>query len=421
MAETTDARYKHQLFEDNDSGLGSIPRHLTSFGMEEHTSGQKGNSDFCPSTSPLMSLTDDLLHLNLDADHTHDIDLGGRACADRQRLALLEHCEAKLRTAGNFLDSEHQDSGNFSITTLSVAESESEHCDKFSESEHQNTHTRFATQEERMDGESNTYPLQEQDSTLYITPEQRVALYQGDADGDNWLHLSIIHGHLDLAITLIALAPDYIWLSYSNHLRQTPLHLAVLTGQDRLVRRLVTAGAIVDAQDLRGETPLHIACRTGCIQVVKNLLAPVRHSELQKNTWDIPYQRLPQDLGIQNCEGQTPLHVATIAGHKDIVQLLLNAGADPNAAEAKSGRTALHLAAERGRAGLVELLVSCNDVDLLRRTYAGMTAAHLALGRNLDLIVHILQADSDDLSDAESDMTMIGSDSDTELWEDGKE
>ena len=434
-----DNGHKDQLFEYNDSGLGSMPRDLCSIDMMDSPvdchqdsdqmtvnqtvthSKQEDSGCGCPETfqgGHLTSLTSGLLNLNLNAREKTDCDNNGPCFPDRQRMEILERHEAAMRRGGktelNSLLCEN-DSGNFSITTASIVATDIEE-DEPASHEEQDELTKSAVRHDTVD----SHAVQGGSDTFIVSAEQRVTLYQGDADGDNWLHLSIIHGRLDLAMALITLAPDYIWLSYSNLLRQTPLHLAVLTGQDRLVRSLVCAGANVDAQDLRGDTPLHIACRLGHLQTVKSLLTPVRYKENhQDNMWKVPCQRLPQDLGVQNSEGQTPLHIAVIAGHMDVVQMLLKAGADPNAGDAKSGRTALHLAAEKGRVELVQLLACCRDVDLHRQNYAGLTAAQLALGRNLDCIAHFLQPDSDDVSDAESDMTMVGSDSDGEWWDEG--
>jgi hypothetical protein len=55
-------------------------------------------------------------------------------------------------------------------------------------------------------------------------------------------------------------------------------------------------------------------------------------------------------------EGWTPLHLAVMVKEPRIVELLLEAGADPNA-KAKNGRTPLHLAVEQGKEDLVALLL----------------------------------------------------------------
>jgi ankyrin repeat protein len=55
-------------------------------------------------------------------------------------------------------------------------------------------------------------------------------------------------------------------------------------------------------------------------------------------------------------EGWTPLHMAVMVKEPRIVELLLEAGADPNA-KARNGRTPLHMAVEQGKEDLVALLL----------------------------------------------------------------
>lgn len=102
---------------------------------------------------------------------------------------------------------------------------------------------------------------------------------------------------------IIGLALDWDWLNQTNNLLQTPLHIAVITRQLPVVRRLMCAGASVDVRDQMGNTPLHNACRLGYEDVVRTLLKPVEYQETLQNKYNIPYQRLPQDLESRNYEG----------------------------------------------------------------------------------------------------------------------
>lgn len=107
-----------------------------------------------------------------------------------------------------------------------------------------------------------------------------------------------------IALQLINLAPNHEWLNLVNTLLQTPLHLAVITRQEKIVRRLMAAGASVDVRDLHGNTPLHIATREGYQEIVNHLLKPVCYEETLENKYEIPYQRVPQDLEAKNYEGK---------------------------------------------------------------------------------------------------------------------
>ncbi|CAG5115239.1 unnamed protein product [Candidula unifasciata] len=208
------------------------------------------------------------------------------------------------------------------------------------------------------------------------------SLFEGDQDGDNSLHLSIINGYKSYSRLLINLAPDFDCLNLSNNLRQTPLHLAVLTRQPDIVRRLVCAGAAVLAQDQQGNTPLHLACGLGDKQSVKHLLTPVFYEETLENKYSIPYQRIPQDLRIRNYEGQTCLHIAVSARNFKVVQMLIDTGADINVGDGRSGRSVLHLAADTGDTEMVEMLLSTRGIQINTRDFAGFTPAQLAYGRS---------------------------------------
>jgi ankyrin repeat protein len=223
--------------------------------------------------------------------------------------------------------------------------------------------------------------------STHFSPEQILDIFRGDEDGDNHLHMSIIHGVSEVTMQIIRLAPEWDWLNQTNNLLQTPLHIAVITRQLLVVRRLMCAGASVDVRDQMGNTPLHNACRLGYEDVVRTLLKPIEYAETLQNKYDIPYQRLPQDLESRNYEGLTCFHLAAVGGHINVLRLLLDAGANVNAAEGKSGRTVLHFAVDWGNLSMIAFLLSQRDTDINARTYAGLTPILLAYGRrNHDLV-----------------------------------
>lgn len=95
------------------------------------------------------------------------------------------------------------------------------------------------------------------------------------------LHIAIIHGFIEVVYSLIRLAPHPCLLDIVNDYSQTPLHLAVLSRQSRIARRLVAAGASPRCRDLRGNTPLHLACEAGDLETVKEITAPISIQEVE--------------------------------------------------------------------------------------------------------------------------------------------
>ena len=63
-------------------------------------------------------------------------------------------------------------------------------------------------------------------------------------------------------------------------------------------------------------------------------------------------------LNTFDTDGRTPLHEAASEGHCEAVQLLLDAGADPNLVDELSYNTAIGLATDGGHLGTVKLLLA---------------------------------------------------------------
>ena len=89
---------------------------------------------------------------------------------------------------------------------------------------------------------------------------------------------------------------------------RTPLHYAACFGHREVAETLCSAGADPLAVDPSGYTALHFACRWDKPEVAEYLLS---------------LTHLGVDINCQDQWGQTPLHVAALAGHAEVVQLLL--------------------------------------------------------------------------------------------------
>ncbi|KYM77081.1 NF-kappa-B inhibitor cactus [Atta colombica] len=230
--------------------------------------------------------------------------------------------------------------------------------------------------------------------------------YMQDDDGDTQLHIAIMQGYVEAALILIRLAPHPYLLNIYNDDWQSSLHLAVLTNQSLIVRRLILASADPSLRNFHGNTALHLACMNGDLACAKALTDPL--SPMERNNL-IPGQivpALPQNLEQRNYSGEMCLHLAATNGHVNLVRLLLRLGADLEAREALAGKTALHLAMERKCRSVVNFLLQECKPCLDTQMYSGLTAYQLALCIDSQLARELVRygAKPEPLPDSDSDL-----------------
>ena len=83
---------------------------------------------------------------------------------------------------------------------------------------------------------------------------------------------------------------------------------------------------------------------------------------------------------LTDCEpgGYTPLLVAVVNGQRELVQHLLQLGADVEARNEGVGRTALHIAAQSGDENLLRILLAAGSAVSSQDRWNGYTALHIA-------------------------------------------
>jgi ankyrin repeat protein len=96
-----------------------------------------------------------------------------------------------------------------------------------------------------------------------------------------------------------------------------------------------------------------------------------------------------EDINTRNIRGHAPIHLATVKGNSDVVQLLLENGADVNVVGTDSGCTSLHYATSLGHVDLCELLIRYG-ADTDAQTAKLETPLHLAIAKGHREVVAIL-------------------------------
>jgi len=226
-----------------------------------------------------------------------------------------------------------------------------------------------------------------------------------------------------------------LFLNLRDSLQHTPLHTAVLCSRQDLVTYFIKTGGIdIAACNRYGLQAIHMAAYLGQFETVQALT--------DVGAANIPVKlRFAESVSVASCELDcTPLHLAILRGHKEIVGYLLNfyKGTDvwlagfgnvlhlavlsrqdamlayllTHEAIIKSQlhnqpdvthRTPLSLAAETGNILALRRLCECNKVDKLYINQDGRIALHFAVLGAQEKAVKVLLKQKSDIHATDKD------------------
>lgn len=174
---------------------------------------------------------------------------------------------------------------------------------------------------------------------------------------------------------------------------ETPLMVAARTGNPDVVEQLLARGARVNARAARGQNALMWAVAQKHANVVRVLLAHGADIQARTEVWSqimaVPPHGLPEYNRSIKHGGDTALMFAARVGDLNSARILVEAGANVNDADAE-GISAMVLAAHSGFADVVEFLLD-KGADA-NSSAAGFTALHEAIMRRDERIVTALLA-----------------------------
>jgi len=135
-----------------------------------------------------------------------------------------------------------------------------------------------------------------------------------DRVGNTPLHWAVLRMNYRAAVVLVNCGAD---VSRKNDTGKTPLHIVIAHGNEgsqsdlishrKMVKFLITVGALVDSCDVNNVTPLHLAAELGDIALVETLL-------LEGGAF----------VNVIDDVGETPLFYALRGQHSSVVKKLID-------------------------------------------------------------------------------------------------
>lgn len=182
-----------------------------------------------------------------------------------------------------------------------------------------------------------------------ILNSNKEAVNSEKANGNTPLHIAADNGHLDIVKLLISFGAD---IDKKNNGNRSPLFYAMRSDHMDIVRLFVDNG---------GEITINEAATCGFIETIEEQIA-------------------------KGVDPNTLLHSAAFGGQKDIVELLINNGADVNLKDGNSEFTPIFYAIIKNHEMVIDILIK-NGADLNAKDKNGDSPLDIAKSVGNDLII----------------------------------
>ena len=120
---------------------------------------------------------------------------------------------------------------------------------------------------------------------------------------------------------------------------RTPLHKAVMQGNQNLVKLFLEKNALVNTQNADGDSPLHTAVSNGFFDITKLLI------------------KKGSNVNLQNKEGRTPLFLGVKNKHEQLIKLLIENKADVSIGYKENSTEMRYIEVYEGLNGVVAFTV----------------------------------------------------------------